>query len=167
MGEMPMGSQPERAARRRAHSARSRLSLSWSPARWPAGLPSRFLIVAVVALAATAGALFPATAIQYLGSTGAMRLNSPIVGMTATRSGAGYWLVAGDGGIFSFGDAAFFGSTGAIHLNRPIVGMAATPTGSGYWLVAADGGVFSFGDAPFRGSTGAIQLNSPIVGMAA
>jgi hypothetical protein len=125
------------------------------------------VIVAVVALAATAGALFPATAIQYLGSTGAMRLNSPIVGMTTTRSGAGYWLVAGDGGIFSFGDAAFFGSTGAIHLNRPIVGMAATPTGAGYWMVAADGGIFSFGDATFRGSTGADHLSTKAAGMAA
>ena len=30
----------------------------------------------------------------------------PIVGMAATRSGAGYWMVAADGGIFAFGDAA-------------------------------------------------------------
>ncbi len=44
--------------------------------------------------------------------------------MAATPSGAGYWLVASDGGVFSFGDAQFFGSTGAIHLNQPIVGIA-------------------------------------------
>ena len=30
---------------------------------------------------------------------------SPVVGMAATPSGHGYWLVASDGGIFSFGDA--------------------------------------------------------------
>jgi hypothetical protein len=53
-------------------------------------------------------------------------LNRPIVGMTATASGRGYWLVASDGGIFGFGDARFFGSTGGISLNRPIVGMTAT-----------------------------------------
>ena len=135
--------------------------------RWPAGALPGCLIVGVVALVTTASGLHPATAIQYLGSTGGMRLNSPIVGMATTRSGAGYWLVAGDGGIFSFGDASFRGSTGAIHLNKPIVGMAATPTGGGYWLVATDGGIFSFGDAAFHGSTGAIGLNSPIVGMAA
>lgn len=36
--------------------------------------------------------------------------NAPIVGMAATPTGKGYWLVAADGGVFSFGDAAFFGS---------------------------------------------------------
>ncbi len=93
-------------------------------------------------------------------------LNKPIVGVSATPDGGGYWLVASDGGIFSFGDAQFYGSTGAIHLNKPIVGIAATPDGGGYWLVASDGGIFSFGDAQFYGSTGAIHLNKPIVGMA-
>ncbi|MGH9035672.1 MAG: sulfatase family protein, partial [Acidimicrobiia bacterium] len=87
------------------------------------------------------------------GSTGAVRLNRPIVGMASTPSGRGYWLVASDGGLFSFGDAGFFGSTGDVRLNRPIVGMASTPSGKGYWLVASDGGLFSFGDAGFSGST--------------
>ena len=102
----------------------------------------------------------------FLGSTGAIKLNQPIVGMAADPDKKGYWFVASDGGIFSF-DAKFFGSTGAMTLNKPIVGMAATPTGKGYWLVASDGGIFSFGDAKFFGSTGAIKLNKPIVGMAA
>ena len=72
---------------------------------------------------------------------------APVVGIAATPSGDGYWMVASDGGIFSFGDAQFSGSEGGAQLNKPIVGMAATPDGKGYWLVAADGGVFSFGDA--------------------
>ena len=63
--------------------------------------------------------------------------------MAATPDGAGYWLVASDGGIFAFGDAVFYGSTGGMHLNAPIVGMAPTPDGAGYWLVASDGGIFS------------------------
>ena len=112
------------------------------------------------------GGIFSFGDAQFYGSTGAIHLNQPIVGMAATPDGKGYWLVASDGGIFSFGDAQFYGSTGAIHLNQPIVGMAATPDGKGYWLVASDGGIFSFGDAQFYGSTGAIHLNSPIVGMA-
>ncbi len=78
----------------------------------------------------------------------------PIVGMAATPTGDGYWLVASDGGIFAFGDAGFFGSTGAVPLAKPIVGMAATPSGQGYWLVASDGGIFAFGDAGFFGSPG-------------
>jgi ribosomal protein L24E len=101
----------------------------------------------------------------FLGSTGAIKLNQPIVAMAADPDGKGYWFVASDGGIFAY-DAPFFGSTGAIKLNKPIVGMTPTPTGKGYWLVASDGGIFSFGDAAFFGSTGAITLNKPIVGIA-
>src|SRR5262245_27080756 len=53
----------------------------------------------------------------FYGSAGSLALAQPIVGIGATRSGHGYWLVATDGGIFSFGDAHFYGSTGAMHLN--------------------------------------------------
>jgi ribosomal protein L24E len=118
-------------------------------------------------LVARDGGIFSFGSAKFFGSTGHLRLNQPIVGMTGTPGGQGYWFVAADGGIFSYGDAKFYGSTGARRLNKPIVGMAATPTGKGYWLVATDGGIFAFGDAGFYGSTGAIRLNKPIVGMAA
>ncbi len=128
------------------------------PGPAPAGASGYWMV-------ASDGGIFAYGAARFLGSTGAVKLNMPIVGMAATPTGHGYWLVAADGGIFAFGDAGFFGSTGGMHLNRPIVGMAASPSGKGYWLVASDGGVFSFGDAPFYGSTGAIKLNNPIIGM--
>jgi len=112
------------------------------------------------------GGIFSFGDAPFRGSTGAIHLNQPIVGMASNPVGSGYWFVASDGGIFAFGDAGFFGSTGSMKLNKPIVGMAATPTGQGYYLVASDGGIFSFGDAKFRGSTGNIKLNKPIVGMA-
>ena len=107
------------------------------------------------------------TAVAAAPGTTLTGLVAGIVGIAATPSGNGYWLVAADGGVFSFGDAAFHGSTGGLALNQPVVGMAATPSGNGYWLVAADGGVFSFGDAAFHGSTGGLTLNQPVVGMAA
>jgi len=116
---------------------------------------------------ASDGGVFAFGGAPFVGSTGAQRLNSPIVGMAPTPSRRGYWLVAGDGGVFAFGDARFLGSTGALRLARPVVAMAPTPSGNGYWLVASDGGVFAFGDAAFHGSTGALRLNSPIVAMAA
>ena len=96
-----------------------------------------------------------------------MHLNQPVVGMAATPSGHGYWLVAADGGIFSYGDASFHGSTGSLVLNKPIVGMITGPAGAGYFLVASDGGIFSFGTAPFYGSLGGLPLKNPIVGAAA
>jgi ribosomal protein L24E len=102
-------------------------------------------------LVASDGGIFAYADATFHGSTGAIKLNQPIVGMSSTPSGLGYWMVARDGGIFSFGDAGFHGSTGNIKLNQPIVGMAAAPSGSGYWMVAADGGVFAF-DAPSAGS---------------
>ena len=101
----------------------------------------------------------------FLGSTGGMKLNKPIVGMAVMPAGDGYDLVASDGGIFNYGSAPFYGSAGSLHLNAPIVGMAMTADGGGYWLVATDGGIFSYGDAQFYGSTGSIKLNKPIVGM--
>jgi cell wall-associated NlpC family hydrolase len=109
------------------------------------------------------GGVFTFGDATFYGSTGAIRLNQPIIGMAATPTGKGYWLYAADGGIFTFGDAVFYGSTGAIRLNRPIVSMTSTPSGHGYWLVAGDGGLFSFGDATFLGSTGAQAIVQPIV----
>jgi len=119
----------------------------------------------VFPLVARDGGIFTFGDAAFLGSTGALSLKSPIVGMGSTPTGKGYWLVASDGGVFTFGDATFFGSTGALTLKQPIVGMASTPSGNGYWLVASDGGVFSFGDAKFFGSTGALALKQPIVGI--
>ncbi len=118
-------------------------------------------------LVASDGGVFNFGNASFYGSTGAMTLNKPIVGMATTPSKLGYWLVASDGGIFSYGDAQFAGSEGGQPLNAPIVGMAPTPDGGGYWEVASDGGIFSFGDATFDGSMGGKPLNEPIVGMAA
>ena len=118
------------------------------------------------------------------GLTGSHPLNAPIVGIAATESGNGYWLVAADGGIFNFGNAGFDGSTysygltgltGSHPLNAPIVGIVPTANGGGYWMVGKDGGVFDFGNAGFYGSTysygltgltGSHPLNAPIVGIA-
>jgi hypothetical protein len=51
-------------------------------------------------------------------------LNAPVVGMSTTIDGNGYWLQGADGGIFTFGDAPFLGSMGGLHLNAPMVGIA-------------------------------------------
>ena len=56
-------------------------------------------------LVASDGGIFSFGDAQFYGSTGAIHLNQPIVGMAPTPDGRGYWLVASDGGIFAFGDA--------------------------------------------------------------
>jgi hypothetical protein len=89
-----------------------------------------------------------------------------VVAGTPTPSGAGYWLLFGNGEVQAFGDAGAFGS-GTHSVDGRYVGIAATPTGQGYWLVTADGGVQAFGDATFLGSTANLRLNRPVVAVAA
>jgi hypothetical protein len=109
------------------------------------------------------GGIFTFGSAQFYGSTGALTLQRPVVGITPTIDGGGYWLVASDGGIFSFGDTAFYGSIPGIgiapadsdnprRLNAPIVGVVPSSDDGGYFMVGADGGVFAFGDAKFAGS---------------
>lgn len=89
-----------------------------------------------------------------------------VVGMFATPTDNGYWIVDAMGQVDACGDAATSYGQISAPVAAPIVGLVATPDGKGYWLVASDGGIFSFGDANFHGSTGNITLNRPIVGMA-
>ena len=89
----------------------------------------------------------------FYGSTGAIHLDKPIVGMAADPATGGYWLVASDGGIFSF-DAPFHGSDGGHATSTsPSWGWRPTRRTGGYWLVASDGGIFSFND-PLPGVDG-------------
>ena len=116
-------------------------------------------------LATGEGAVFALQGAPDRGSMFGTKLNAPIVAITATADGQGYWLLAKDGGVFAF-NAPFYGSTGNIKLNKPVVGLAVRPQGDGYWFVAADGGIFSFGAAPFFGSTGSRKVPAPVISMA-
>ena len=110
------------------------------------------------------GGIFTFGSALFYGSTGSLRLQRPVVGITPTTDRGGYWLVASDGGTFAFGDAGFYGSIPGLglhpagsglpnSLNAPIVGMVPAADGQGYFVVASDGGVFAFGPgANFAGS---------------
>jgi hypothetical protein len=64
----------------------------------------------------------------FFGSTGAIKLNQPVIGMSIANGGTGYYLGAADGGIFSFPSGpsgpVFYGSRGGQPLNKPIVGIS-------------------------------------------
>ncbi len=73
---------------------------------------------------------------RFYGSTGSLQLESPIVAVTSSPDGAGYWLVAADGGVFSYGDAPFFGSLGGT--GASVSGLAANTDQPGYQLIESD-----------------------------
>ena len=118
-------------------------------------------------LVASDGGIFSFGDAQFYGSTGAIRLNQPIVGMATTPSGHGYWLVASDGGIFTFGDAQFYGQHREPAPQQARRGHGGHADGHGYWLVASDGGIFSFGDAALLREHRQPRLNKPVIGMIA
>src|SRR5581483_10824175 len=82
--------------------------------------------------------------------------------LSATPSGAGYWVFTTRGRVLAFGDAPFLGDMTGTVLNGPVLDSVATPSGRGYYLVASDGGIFAFGDARFAGSMGGRRLNAPV-----
>ena len=98
----------------------------------------------------------------FHGSLSGTHLNAPVVGMVATPSGGGYWLVAADGGVFAFGDAGFHGSLVGSSLSGAIVGIARTADGGGYWIDGDNGAVYAKGDAVLHGSLAGVHLNRPV-----
>ena len=91
---------------------------------------------------ASDGGVFTFGDAQFYGSTGAMRLNQPVVGMAPTSDDGGYWLVASDGGVFTFGDAQFYGSLGGN--GSSVLGIIVS-RGGGYAEVTTDGSEHAFG----------------------
>jgi hypothetical protein len=73
---------------------------------------------------ASDGGVFSFGSASYYGSMGGKKLTNPVVGITATPDGKGYWEVASDGGVFSFGSASYYGSMGGKKLTNPVVGIA-------------------------------------------
>ena len=89
-------------------------------------------------IVAADGGLFTFGDATFYGSTGQLNparapggsnsivnaLAKPVNGIVVTGDGAGYWMVAGDGGVFAFGDAGFVGSLGNNPPQDPIVAFA-------------------------------------------
>src|SRR5439155_15136962 len=94
---------------------------------------------------------------------GGLALRKPIVGMTATPSGHGYWLAASDGDVLAYGDAGYFGAAIGKTEAHPVVALTITPSGLGYRVVSDDGQSFGFGDAA---GTSSVHTNLPVVGAA-
>ena len=114
-------------------------------------------------MVASDGGIFSFGDAKFHGSTGNLRLNKAVIGMAPSSDGAGYWLVASDGGIFAF-DVPFRGSMGATRPEQ--ADHRLVPGNNGYLMVAEDGGIFAFGDVAFHGSLGSNPPASPVVSAA-
>ncbi len=110
------------------------------------------------------GGIFSFGDAHFHGSTGHLKLNKPIVGISPTANNKGYWLVGSDGGVFAF-NAPFRGSMGGTHLNKSVDGLVGF--GNGYLMAASDGGIFDFSTKPFLGSLATHPPSAPIIGLAA
>jgi hypothetical protein len=99
---------------------------------------------------------------KFRGSTGNLRLSSPVVSMTAGSKG--YWLVARDGGIFAFGEP-FVGSLPGLGAQSLPAGVRirALPDGRGYYILGVDGAVFTFGTAKFFGAAAPLTAFTPAI----
>jgi hypothetical protein len=94
-------------------------------------------------------------------------IQSPILGIATTPSGAGYWLMEAAGRVHRFGDAADIGSS-TLAPGEYAVSLEATPTGKGYWLATLKGGVRALGDAGYFGSAaGTLGPDVDLIGIAA
>ena len=100
--------------------------VSTSTTRWPASPARR-----------TAGATgwWPPTAASsitampgFFGSVPGQGIvgQPPIVGISRTPSGAGYWLVGSNGAVYSYGDAAFLGAPSGLRLVAPLSGISSS-----------------------------------------
>jgi hypothetical protein len=68
----------------------------------------------------------PSWLAKFFGSMGSTTLANPVVGITSTPDGQGYWLAGNDGGLFTFGESAFLGAMSGypIYPGSTIVGVA-------------------------------------------
>jgi hypothetical protein len=116
----------------------------WSPSRsMVAGIAGHPVSASSWSVGGNGGVLTDGT--TYYGSMAHVWLKRPIVDMTSTPSGNGYWLLRSDGRVLAYGDAVKRGSITSD--NKRVVGMSATANGGGYWIVTRSGQVLSFGNA--------------------
>ncbi|MGH9099827.1 MAG: hypothetical protein ACRDV8_06305, partial [Acidimicrobiales bacterium] len=113
------------------------------------------------------GGVFSFGNAKFHGSMGGHRLADPVSAVAAMPTGAGYLLVATNGGVFTFGGATsrYYGSLGDQRLTRPVVGIATLYDARGYWLADSGGKVTAFGSAVYWGSTPE-RIPGRIVGIA-
>lgn len=94
---------------------------------------------------------------SFLGSL-ARKQTAPIIGMAATRSGRGYWLLAKNGVVYAFGNAR---QLPRIRKPGPYAGIVSDPHG-GYWVFTTTGRVYRSKGTPWYGSpaTQGVHLDS-------
>jgi hypothetical protein len=111
------------------------------------------------------GGVFNFAGLPYCGSTAAVALSTPVIGLAATHDDGGYWVATADGCVYAFGNAAWYGSMEGQPVAGSIVSLVAAPNGLGYYLLSSTGKIYPFGDVPFWGDASGMAIASPFVTM--
>jgi SGNH domain (fused to AT3 domains) len=97
--------------------------------------------------------------------TGLLADGESAVGIVATASGRGYWIVTDQSRVHRFGDATALGDLAGS--GETVVAMAGTPNRTGYWLLTASGRIVPFGSAGAHGDLQGRLPAEPLVALAA
>ena len=83
-------------------------------------------------------------------------MSFPFVGIAATPTGGGYWLLEWNGAVFPFGTAGTFGAPTGSPAAAPYTNLVPTHDAKGYWMLEPDAFEYSFADPPPTGGYPAI-----------
>ena len=75
---------------------------------------------------ASDGGVFTYGDAGYFGSVPGQGIaaQAPVVGITSTPTGSGYWVAGANGAVYTYGDATFLGAPNAGHLVAPVSAIA-------------------------------------------
>jgi hypothetical protein len=111
-------------------------------------------------LAARDGTVLGLGSAATLGGTGTTS-GGPVVGITGSTDGKGYFVATADGVVRAVGDLKSYGDLQSKKIQRSdVVAIVVTADARGYWLIGADGEVYNFGDAGFFGDL--LHLKNPV-----
>jgi hypothetical protein len=122
-----------------------------------------------------AGGVYGYGGAPFLGSPQRSRvtLAKPITAVASMNSGAGYWLLEGNGRVFPYGKAKTYPLAKKQKLTGSFIGIAADATDTGYWtteeanpLFSNTTYIYSYGTAQYYGEPTTLGNIPPVDGIA-
>lgn len=90
---------------------------------------------------------------------------SAAVGVSASPTGKGSWVLTSAGRVIPIGGVRVYGEIPRSRARNGAVGIASNATGTGYWVVTKFGHVYGFGAARAKGSLVGLTRRDEVVGI--